>query len=182
MQRVPRNGAGLSRPVAPSAGVPRSFDPSELHQALALVPPSAWSLPSTFEATKVHHGYRRVVLAHLGPFAGVLEQFAPVRDAWLSQVDPAGFIVPHRDAGPYYERWQVPIATAGYMDQGTPEAATDGVPFRVHHWLPHSVANHSDKPRIHLIIDRNVLVPVQSQPFSLFDSGAASCRLSVRTT
>jgi hypothetical protein len=149
----------------PGAG---QFDLAALRRALGLVPPSAWSLPSTFAATGVHHGYRRVTLAHLvEPFAFVLDAFAPVHDAWLSCIDPGGFIVPHRDAGPYRERWQVPIATAGTMTQGDITAAVDGCPFRVEHWAPHSVDNGSDHPRIHLVIDRDVILDRPAMPFAL---------------
>jgi hypothetical protein len=110
-----------------------------------------------------------VVLSELDPFAPVLALFEPIRDAWLSWIDPGGFIVRHRDAGPYYDRWQVPIRTAGWMQQETAEAAQDGRPFRVRHWLPHSVANPSTEPRIHLVIDRDVVANPSRDAFCLFD-------------
>lgn len=145
-----------------------SLDPLALRSALALIPPSAWSLPSTYEATKVHHGYRRVVLADLAPFAFALDHFAPIHDAWLSWIDPGGFIVPHRDAAPWHERWQVPIATAGTFTMGTEFAPTDGQAFQVRHWEPHSVRNDTDRPRIHLVIDRAVLIDRPPLPFEVF--------------
>ena len=144
------------------------FDPAEIQAALAQVPPAAWSLPSTFAQTQVHHGYRRVVLLDIAePFRFVLDRFQPIKDAWLSWIDPGGFIVAHRDAGPYYDRWQVPISTAGVTEQATAEEATNGVPFRVEHWRPHSVWNRTDRPRIHLVIDRAVIVNPARDPFRL---------------
>ena len=151
-----------------TATSPPKFSPDALRHALALIPPSAWSLPSTFAVTAVHHGYRRVTLDHLRePFAFVLAAFAPVHDAWLSWIDPGGFIVPHRDAAPWRERWQVPIATAGTFTQGGTFAPVDGVPFAVRHWEWHSVNNLSDRPRIHLVIDRDVLLDLPPLPFAL---------------
>lgn len=142
------------------------FDPAELRDALRRVPESAWSLPSSYRATAAHHGYRRVVLAHLDPFRFVLDQFEPVHDAWLSWIDPGGFIVPHRDKGPHRERWQVPVSTAGWMEQnGMRGTATDGVPFRVEQWRPHSVGNPTTNPRIHLVIDKAVIVNHDRNPF-----------------
>lgn len=146
------------------------FEPNRLRDALAALPESAWSLPSSYQTTGAHHGYRRAVLAELAPFGFVLEEFEPIHDAWLSWIEPGGFIVPHRDAGPYRERWQVPVSTAGWMEQnGMRGLATDGVPFRVEHWLPHSVGNLTTNPRIHLIIDRAIHIDVPSQPFQIME-------------
>jgi hypothetical protein len=151
---------------------PARFNPEALQAALALIPPASWSLPSTVEATGVHHGYRRVVQVELDPFRFVLERFEPVRDAWLSSIDPGGFILIHSDAGPFYDRWQVPIATSGWMDQGSAEPASNGVPFRVDHWKPHSVANPGGAPRVHLVIDRDVVVNPARSAFRLYEQGA----------
>lgn len=140
--------------------------------AVSSLPPSAWSNPSTIEDTGVHHGYRRVVLVQAGYwraeadlFRFALDEFSPVFDAWLSWIDPGGFILPHRDAGPYRERWQVPVHAAG--DLGGAEAE-DGVPFPVRHWERHSVRNDTDHPRVHIVLDRDVVLPVKSQPFQTF--------------
>jgi hypothetical protein len=142
------------------------FDPRRLRDALAVIPESAWSLPSSFADTGVHHGYRRVVLAELEPFRFVLDEFAPVHDAWLSAIGPEGYIVVHCDKGPHRERWQVPVSTAGWMEQnGMRGNATDGVPFRVEQWSPHAVGNPTTKPRIHLVIDRDVIVNPDPSPF-----------------
>ena len=101
------------------------------------------------------------------PFRFVLTAFAPVHAAWLSWIDPSGFIVPHRDAGPWRERWQVPIAAAGSFTMGETFVPTDGQAFRVTHWEWHSVSNLTDRPRIHLVIDRDVVVDREPAPFAL---------------
>jgi hypothetical protein len=50
--------------------------------------------------------------------------------------------------------------------------ATAGVPFRVEHWLPHSVENTSDRARIHIVIDRAVLVDNRHIPFQRIEEQA----------
>lgn len=132
-----------------------------------------WSLPSKYAQNGVHHGravvalvshaYRKHDLARHFDF--VLSRFAPVYDAYLSWLAPGGFIASHRDEGPYLERWQVPIHAAGRFDDDRP---VDGVPFRVYHWQRHAVWNTTDRPRIHLVIDRNIPVDVPSQPYERF--------------
>jgi len=151
------------------------FDPARLHAALASVPAGAWSLPSTFAETRVHHGYRRVVLVEAGrplgaaePWRFVLDELAPVFSAWLSWIDPGGFIVPHRDAGPWRERWQVPVQAAGTWHDDVVTTPIDGRAFRVEHWQPHAVTNRTDHPRIHLVLDRAVWLDEPHAPFALF--------------
>jgi hypothetical protein len=149
-----------------------TYDPAALHAALAAVPAGSWSLPSTYQGTGVHHGYRRVVLVSAcqrqpaaDPFGWLLDEFGPVRDAWLSSIDPGGFIVPHRDAAPWFERWQMPIQASGLFDDYRPE---DGRPFRVTHWREHSVWNDGDRPRIHVVIDRDIRLDLPPEPFAVF--------------
>lgn len=148
------------------------MDLVSLRKALAAVPAESWSLPSTYTGTRVHHGYRRVVLVSAGrrqpgakPFAQVLDEFEPVREAWLSWLDPGGFIIPHRDGAPWFERWQVPIQASGWFDDRRP---VDGEPFQVKHWLRHSVWNDGDRPRIHIVIDRDVPIDLPPAPFETF--------------
>lgn len=132
--------------------------------ALDAVPPGVWSLPSSYRATGAHHGYRRVTVDGLEPFRFVLDGFAPVHNAWLSWIDPGGFIVAHVDAGPYRERWQVPIIPGDISG----DLCVAGVPFRVAHWEPHWVCNrHGDRPRVHLVIDRDVIVDPAPAPFRI---------------
>lgn len=150
----------------------RCFDPERLRSALDAVPSTAWSLPSSFATTGVHHGYRRAALDEIRePFAWVLNEFHPVCNAWLSWIDPGGYIVSHRDGAPWYERWQVPIEVAGSLaHEGAAHPAHPGVPFPVRHWLPHSVTNPTDRPRIHLVIDRDVVLDLPPLPFAVFST------------
>lgn len=145
------------------------FDPAQLRAALADA--GAWSLPSTFDATSVHHGYRRIVVVDAGrllveSFRSVIDRFAPVHSAWLSCIDPGGFVIAHRDASPWLERWHVPIEAAGTLETaGHAYQAEDGVPFQVRQWETHSVWNPTERARIHLVIDREVLAREGSAPF-----------------
>lgn len=152
------------------------FDPARLRAALASVPADAWSLPSSFAVTRVHHGYRRLVLVQAGrprpeatPWRFVLDELAPVHEAWLSWIDPGGFIVPHRDAGPWRERWQVPIVAAGDWHADETTTPVDGEAFTVTHWQPHAVSNRTGHARIHLVVDRDVWLDVPVAPFAVFD-------------
>lgn len=130
-----------------------------------------WSLPSRFAETGAHHGYRQITVALAGrierpEFADILEQFQPIRGAWLSLIEPGGYIVEHIDAGPYYERWQLPLTTAGCLIQnGQPVRHEPGVPFRVRQFDWHSVCNPDPTPRISLVIDRDIALPVPTGPF-----------------
>jgi hypothetical protein len=137
----------------------------ELTDVLASIPSSAWSLPSSFAATGVHHGYRRLDLPGEGWFDYVLEQFQPIRTVWGSWIDPGGFIIPHRDAGPYYERWQIPIITSGQFEDYDQEP---GHAFKVEHWLPHSVWNTGEGPRVHLVLDRELIANPVRLPFETY--------------
>lgn len=150
-------------------GTASTFPADALSHALDAMPASAWGETSTLEQSGTHEGYRTLSLVqpgrwqpHSEPFAFVLHTFAPVYQAWLSWLKPGGYILPHVDAGPYYERWQVPIQPAGTMND---VAATAGESFRVRHWEPHSVANESDRPRIHLVIDRALVLNASPVPF-----------------
>jgi hypothetical protein len=151
------------------------FDLGRLRSALSEIPAAAWSLPSTYSETRVHHGYRRVVLVsarqpweHAHLFSDVLAAFAPIWEAWLSWIDPRGFIAPHRDAGPWRERWQVPIRAAGEWHGDDTFSPESGVPFQVRHWEPHAVVNNTDQPRIHLVLDRDVWLDRAPEPFEVY--------------
>lgn len=151
------------------------FDPERLHAALDSVPAGAWSLPSTFAETRVHHGYRRVVLVSAGrpqPEAArwgfALDELAPVHEAWLSWIDPGGFILPHRDAGPWRQRWQVPIRAAGDWHDTETSTPRDGQAFLVTHWRQHAVTNRTDRPRVHLVVDRDAWLEEPPLPFEVF--------------
>lgn len=105
---------------------------------------------------------------HAQLFDFVWDKLNPVRDAWLSWINPGGFIIPHRDAGPWRERWQVPISAAGQwcaQDTFTPQS---GEAFPVTHWELHAVVNRTNTPRIHLVIDRDIQVDQPPLPFETF--------------
>lgn len=153
-----------------------TYDPAALRAAYAALPAGSWSLPSRFAENNVHHGNRRIVLVQASvrlpeaePFGFVLDDFAPVHTAWLSWLEPGGFITPHRDAGPWRERWQIPIHAAGLLDEdGVRSQPRDGVPFRVQHHGPHSVWNADPRARIHLVLDRDVWLELPSEPFQTY--------------
>lgn len=151
------------------------FAAERLVSALAQLPESAWSLPSTFRDTGVHHGYRRVVLVSAGYpnryadlFEFSWESLLPVRDVTLSRLEPGGFIAPHRDAGPWFERWQIPIVASGQWHGDGAHQPQVGVAFPVRHWEPHAVTNRGPGPRIHLVIDRDIPIPRDPLPFETF--------------
>lgn len=120
-----------------------------------------------------HHGYRRAVVVnggawYLPAFADLLEPLRPVREAWVSWIEPGGYIVEHIDGGPYFERWQIPLSESGVLIQGDePVAHEVGVPFRVEQWRWHSVRNDSDEPRVSLVVDRDISAGVPSAPFTV---------------
>lgn len=153
---------------------PLRFDPARLITALSLIPSEAWSQPSTYQDTGVHHGYRRVVLvsaSHWNTYADlfgfVWDAMNPVRDVTLSRLEPGGFIAPHRDAAPWFERWQIPLITSGDW-HGQDIHPQPGVAFPVKHWEPHAVTNRGTGPRIHLVIDRDIAIQRDPLPFETF--------------
>lgn len=147
------------------------FPSDDLTVVLDLV---SWSLPSTFEESRVHHGYRQQTVVHQGQLVvdglgWLVDPFAPVWSARLSCIDPGGFIVRHIDAGPYRERWQVPITDAGALNGVRAEV---GVPFRVFHHEWHEVRNDDLVPRVVLVVDRDVMTGAPMAPFQKEDSHA----------
>lgn len=132
-----------------------------------------WSAASNVADNGAHHGYRQVTVVvggHLEvpEFADVLEPFAPVRSAWLSRIEPGGYVLPHIDAGPYWERWQIPFTVSGALVHGDEVVAHEvGVPFRVRHYDWHEVRNIDGADRVSLVIDRAVPLTVPSGPFRL---------------
>lgn len=145
-----------------------NFPQEQLLAALAAVS-AHWSEPTGPD--DANPNYRLVSLVTGGqfwipsePFKFVLDAFAPIWTAWVARIEPGGLIHRHIDEGPYRERWQVPIQPAGVMNG---VEAVAGVPFRVKQWEPHWVQNPTDQPRIHLVIDRDVIVNRRQTPFML---------------
>lgn len=104
-------------------------------------------------------------------FGWVLEDFAPMHSVRLTRLEPGGHIRLHRDGGPHYERWQIPIQPAGRFILDEVELVQEpGVPFRVEHWKWHEVINDTDRARIHLLIDRAILVRNDQTPLEFADA------------
>lgn len=144
------------------------FDLEPLALALSRLPASAWAQPVTSH-DEVNPGYQFASLVQgrrskpaAALFRFVLVEFEPIWTAWVAKVPPHGFIGPHIDEGPYHERWHVPIHPAGLFDGHPVEA---GVSFPVKHWEPHRVDNPTGRARIHLVIDRDLMVDVPPAPF-----------------
>ena len=117
--------------------------------------------------SKIHKGYRRNMENIRDHFGWVLEDFEPVVNAWLSYMEPHGYINSHKDAAPWYERWQVPIQPSGtFIVDGEELTQEPGVPFRVEHWKWHEV-RVGDRPRIHLVIDKDVVAHKGKGTFEL---------------
>ena len=129
-----------------------------------------WSLPSTLEATTVHHGYATApaddlkVLSVVGIMGGI-----PMK-GWYAKLDPGGFILPHTDQGPWKQRWHYPIQPAGYVwqeDDGITEAPLDVFPVK--HWRRHAVWNPHDIARIHLIVEYDNDIDEPFRDLEVFD-------------
>jgi hypothetical protein len=154
----------------PLGTAPR-FPADALHHALAEMPEKAWGSMGRIAQSGTFEGYRvapLVVAGCPGPeaprFAFVLDAFRPVWAAWVSWLEPGGYILSHIDQGPYRERWQVALWPAGVGLTGR-----TGEAFRVQHWEPHRVVNRTDRPRIHLVVDRDLIVDATETPYQRFE-------------
>ena len=115
------------------------------------------SNPSDEKQGSFHHGYRRNKAHVESVFEWVLKDFEPVKNVWLSHIEPGGYIPPHKDASPWLERWQIPIQPSGvFIIDGEEQEQVAGVPFRVAQWEWHSVTV-GDTPRVHLVVDRDIV-------------------------
>ena len=114
-----------------------------------------WSLPSSYQQTGVHHGYRTAEHRGDPPFSAV--------KAWYGRLEPGGFIVPHIDASPWFRRWHHPIIPSGYVWKNGDIRVAPLWPFQIRHWEPHAVWVPSDQPaREHLIVEYAEQIPGES--------------------
>lgn len=80
----------------------------------------------------------------------------PVEWAVISRLDPGGYLLPHRDKGPYYTRTHIPLEPGGwYWDEEVGAVQMELGVHVVRHHLTHAVWNDTDHPRVHLVIDRH---------------------------
>lgn len=131
------------------------------------------SIPSRVADNGVHDRYATTTLVKNGihqPAATLYEEWltGDVRWAVLSELEPGGYLLPHRDKGPWRHRVQVPIEPGGWywdLAQGTIAFPEPDVEYQVNHHLPHAVWNDTSWTRIHLVIDRGE--PHGDGPFEL---------------
>ena len=112
-----------------------------------------WTDPTEYATHKIAHGRST---AHIDQdlLEGLVHD--PLHSGWWARIMPGGFIVPHCDVPPYRQRWHFPVQPAGFFwEDGETTEPTE--PFMVRHWLPHAVWNPPDTPRIHLMVEREVL-------------------------
>lgn len=122
-----------------------------------------WTNPTVFSKHGIAHG-RSTAKAPVELYQE-LEVEPPYHNIWFAKIEPGGFVIPHIDAGPpFYDRWHYPVEPAGFFYQ-EPELFWPTEKFRVKHWLSHGVGNPTDRPRIHLMVERKEVV--WSEPTSL---------------
>ena len=113
-----------------------------------------WGNPVTFEQHGIAH-LRTVSAEDSSQVALQLGVDPPIQRCFWAKLEPGGFIAPHIDAGPYWDRWHVPVQPAGVFWQNGVEIHPEPFePFRVKHWENHAVWNDTDVVRVHLIVDR----------------------------
>lgn len=120
----------------------------------------------------MHVGYSSVPLVKGGRWKPEADRFrewltGDVRWAVVSRMNPGGYILPHRDKGPWRTRTQYPLHPAGwYWDEAQGVVAmTEPREYLVRHDVAHAVWNDTDRDRIHLVIDRGD--PAGDGPFEL---------------
>lgn len=119
-----------------------------------------------FEATEA---YRRQLLVDSPKVQDViLDCMAAVGACQLGRVmlvnlKPGGFIPPHTDAGKYCEihrRYHLPIITndqVEFTSEGETYYLEEGTLYELENKKEHSVHNKSDKNRLHLLIDMQLI-------------------------
>ncbi len=125
----------------------------KLEEALESV---EWGKPTVFSEHGISHG--RATARADNALALAIGVEPPIQITFWARIDPGGFIIPHIDAGVWWERWHFPVETGGHFWQD-PDHFSPTEPFQVQHWLPHAVYNDSAGPRVHLIVDRKITPP-----------------------
>jgi len=140
-----------------------------LHQSVAIfdaLEVAAWTPPTVYATHGIAHGRStatidQTLLTDLLP--------GPLHQGWWARLLPGGFVVPHCDVPPFRERWHFPVRPAGFFwEDGAFYEPVE--PFIVRHWLPHAVWNPTDRPRIHLMVEREILSYEGSQKSFTFES------------
>ncbi len=122
----------------------------QLHEALEK---ADWTEPTDYATHRIAHG-RSTATIDQDLLEGLVDE--PIHSGWWARIMPGGFIVPHCDVPPYRQRWHFPVQPAGFFwEDGETREPTE--PFIVRHWLPHAVWNPTNAPRIHLMVEREVL-------------------------
>lgn len=122
----------------------------ELREALEK---AEWTPPTDYATHRIAHG-RSTATIDQDLLEGLVHE--PIHSGWWARLLPGGFVVPHCDVPPYRQRWHFPVQPAGFFwEDGKTIEPTE--PFIVRHWLPHAVWNPTDTPRIHLMVEREVL-------------------------
>ena len=124
-----------------------------------------WGRPTQYGQHGISHLRSVTSTLHPEEVPGLLSIEGPYQRIFWARLGPGGFIVPHIDTGPFWERWHIPIQPAGWFwENGKYFEPEEDVPFRVHHWLPHAVYNNTLRTRIHLIVDRAIKPPEAPKP------------------
>jgi hypothetical protein len=120
-----------------------------------------YSAPSLVAENGTHEGYQTQSLVMRGKHMVGSERHVKYLEgaywAVLSRLAPGGYLLPHRDKGPYYTRTHIPLEPAGwYWDElgGAQRFDVVGQSYRVNHHRAHAVWNDSDTYRTTLVIDR----------------------------
>lgn len=119
-----------------------------------------WTKPAVYGQHRVAHLRSTARIIDRPKVAAWIADYLdpPYHNFWFAKIDPGGFVAPHIDTGPYMQRWHFPVKPAGFFWQDGETWEMDRA-FMVKHWLPHAVWNPTDRPRIHLMVERDITPP-----------------------